>query len=94
MLGADSRSSVGRIGPPSSSLVRAAPDCCAALAGDDAIVGAGDGREMELRSFTRRSLPRRGLEQLLDENRLLEAGRLRGGPTLSELINYPAHGKA
>src|SRR6516225_3455933 len=71
MLGADSRSSVGTIGPSSSSLVRAAPDCCAGLADakiDDAIVGAGDDEEVgRLRSFTRRSSPRRVWEQLLDE---------------------------
>ena len=97
MLGADSRSNVGRIGPSSNSLVRAAPGCCADLTGAEVaeaiIGGSNDGEIAALRSFTRRSLPRRGLEQLLDDASW-KAGRLRWSPTLTELFISPAQGKA
>src|SRR6516165_3381298 len=76
IFGAASRSSVGRIGPSSRSLVRAALDGVRPLA------GANDDWEMEaLRSLMGRSLSRRGTRQRLDEASFSEAGRLRMCPT-------------
>src|SRR5690242_8532109 len=71
MFGADSRNKVGRIGPSSSSLVRAAPGCRAGLSGAGLAEGnadaGNDGEIAALRSFTRCSSPQGGREQRLDE---------------------------
>src|SRR5262249_53271541 len=78
MLGADSRSNVGRIGPSSNSLVRAAPGCCADLTGvevAEAIIGGGnDGEIAALRSFTRRSSPPEGSRAALGRSVLEKPG--------------------
>src|SRR5215472_5876612 len=88
MFGAARRSRVGRIGPSSSSLVRAAAD------GEGAVfAGANDGGEIEtLRSLTGRSLSPRGTSAALGRSVLFrswvapEVGRLQGSPSGGDLV--------
>src|SRR3974377_1092745 len=78
IFGADSLSSVGKIGPSSSRLVRAAAYACAGLA------EAGSDVEMvAICSLTKRSFPARGVRSSAWTTRLLEAGRLLGEPDRS-----------
>src|SRR5262249_51777863 len=72
-FGAARRTSVGRIGPSSMSLVRAAVDGATVLAGAD--VG---GEIVALRSLIGAPCPARGPEQRLDEASWSAAGRLQG----------------
>src|SRR6267154_2013054 len=82
-LGVDNRSNVGRIGPSSISLVRAAPPGLVGAGAAGTIIGEGDGREfVALRSFIRRSSPC-GAGAALETNRLQEPGGCVESPTAS-----------